>query len=221
MIFSSEILEVFSLKILKVLSSLEILEVFSLEILKVLSYTSLCPIFVSLFLWSLSLLLKALRWLLLFWLISLELVLLLLSGKLATQLQEFLSLPRSSLIEKAATSDTLIFKEILTSSISLPWVHNNYKPIITLIASLSPILYLKYEADKEREKIVSIVLSNEDVEIFCEGMRDIEELEVDLEIEQDERNIFGLEDVKETDNSIKKVDDCWVPKMKDISPNFN
>ncbi|KAF8437888.1 hypothetical protein BDZ91DRAFT_804358 [Kalaharituber pfeilii] len=37
-----------------------------------------------------------------------------------------------------------------------------------------------------------MVLSDEDVEIFCKGMRDVEGLGVDLEIEQDEREIFGL-----------------------------
>ncbi|KAF8437883.1 hypothetical protein BDZ91DRAFT_769093 [Kalaharituber pfeilii] len=46
---------------------------------------------------------------------------------------------------------------------------------------IGPIFCPKCEADEEREKIVSMVLSNEDVEIFCEGMRDVEGLGVDLE----------------------------------------
>ncbi|KAF8438325.1 hypothetical protein BDZ91DRAFT_804274 [Kalaharituber pfeilii] len=92
----------------------------------------------------------------------------------------------------AASPNTLISKELLTSSEALPVVHNNYRPVISLIAGLGPIFCPKYEADKEKEKIVSIVLSDEDIEIFCEGIRDVEGLGVDLEIEQEEKEVFGL-----------------------------
>ncbi|KAF8441945.1 hypothetical protein BDZ91DRAFT_769010 [Kalaharituber pfeilii] len=54
-----------------------------------------------------------------------------------------------------------------------------------LLKALSPIFCPKCEADEEREKIVSMVLSDEDVEIFCEGMRDVE-------VEQEERKFFVL-----------------------------
>ncbi|KAF8431730.1 hypothetical protein BDZ91DRAFT_769156, partial [Kalaharituber pfeilii] len=54
-----------------------------------------------------------------------------------------------------------------TSSKALPVVYNNYEPVISLMARLGSIFCLKCEADEEKEKIVSMVLSDKDVKIFC------------------------------------------------------
>ncbi|KAF8435929.1 hypothetical protein BDZ91DRAFT_769117 [Kalaharituber pfeilii] len=123
----------------------------------------------------------------------------------------------------AASPDTLISKELLTSSEALPVVHNNYGPVISLMAGLGPIFCPKCEADEEREKIVSMVLSDEDVEIFCEGMRDVEGLGVDLEIEQEERAVFGVGEAEDSDwNQPKDEEDngYYIPTVEDIPPNF-
>ncbi|KAF8432612.1 hypothetical protein BDZ91DRAFT_804709 [Kalaharituber pfeilii] len=82
------------------------------------------------------------------------------------------------------------------------------------MAGLGPIFCPKCKADKKKEKIVSMVLSDDDVEIFCEGMRDVEGLGVDLEIEQDKKDVF-------TWHKSKEIDNCWIPKVEDIPPNFN
>ncbi|KAF8432366.1 hypothetical protein BDZ91DRAFT_804725 [Kalaharituber pfeilii] len=89
------------------------------------------------------------------------------------------------------------------------------------MAGLGPIFCPKCEADKEREKIVSMVLSDEDVEIFCEGMRDVEGLGVDLEIEQDKREVFGLgsSDAGPLDQS-EEGNGYYIPTEEHIPPNF-
>ncbi|KAF8435877.1 hypothetical protein BDZ91DRAFT_769119, partial [Kalaharituber pfeilii] len=88
-----------------------------------------------------------------------------------------------------------------------------------------PIFCPKCEADEEREKIVSMELSDEDVEIFCEGMRDVEGLGVDLQIEQDEREVFGLESPavgpSDWDQPEVEGNDYYVPSVEDIPPNFS
>ncbi|KAF8434268.1 hypothetical protein BDZ91DRAFT_804604 [Kalaharituber pfeilii] len=68
------------------------------------------------------------------------------------------------------------------------------------MATLFPVLYLKYQADKEREKIVSIVISDDNIEIFCKAIRNIKDLGVDLKIKQDSREVFSSS-VEEVDTS--------------------
>ncbi|KAF8437384.1 hypothetical protein BDZ91DRAFT_804418 [Kalaharituber pfeilii] len=115
----------------------------------------------------------------------------------------------------AASPDTLVSKELLTSSVALPVVHNNYGPVITLMAGLGPIFCPKF----------SMELSDEDVEIFCEGMRDVEGLGVDLQIEQEEREVFGLESPavgpSDWDQPEVEGNDYYVPSVEDIPPNFS
>ncbi|KAF8433137.1 hypothetical protein BDZ91DRAFT_769150 [Kalaharituber pfeilii] len=133
---------------------------------------------------SLSLLLKALRWLLLSW------------------MRLLLLIP--------------LFKELLTFSVALPVVHNNYGPVITLMAGLGL-----------SSALISIVLSDEDVEIFCESMRDVEGLGVDLRLSRNERVVFGLgsseagpSNWNQPEDESNKENGYFVPSEEDIPPNF-
>ncbi|KAF8432853.1 hypothetical protein BDZ91DRAFT_804687 [Kalaharituber pfeilii] len=127
----------------------------------------------------------------------------------------------------AASPNTPISKELLTSSITFPIVHNNYGSIVSLIARLGPVFYLKCKTNEEREKIRSIVLSDEDVKIFYKDIRDVEGLGVDLEIEQDKRDIFGLgsSDVgplgwDQLENQSREGNNYYIPNEEDIPSNF-
>ncbi|KAF8434236.1 hypothetical protein BDZ91DRAFT_769141 [Kalaharituber pfeilii] len=77
------------------------------------------------------------------------------------------------------------------------------------MAGLGPIFCPKCEADEEREKIVSMVLSDEDVEIFV----------------REEREVFGLESPavgpSDWDQPEVEGNDYYVPSVEDIPTNFS
>ncbi|KAF8436989.1 hypothetical protein BDZ91DRAFT_769109 [Kalaharituber pfeilii] len=139
------------LEILEVFSSLEILEVFSsLEILKVLSYSFLQT--------SLTFTLSALY--LVISLLSTCTNLSLSDTKRVQRMLDFLLdywEEFESALEGLEVATSVLGDQSKTASSPLEW-----------------------KTDKEREKIVSIVLSNKDIEIFYKGMRDVKELGVEF-----------------------------------------